>query len=505
MSMFTIPELAEQMEFRFRLIEGNPSPHYKTLGLCQLVLEDYLSIKQGRPEPVIDSVLVYFPNRHRHRRRDRISQTHTADTVIPSGPAMHQSADSATSTEDLDCRHGEGLAGFFQRWTSCRNHYGPAIDLDWDPYHLSSSPTLLSQDSATLQKLCIRFAAAPGFPTGTELCITFEDLRSSSGTIPNVNYPQSQWLNEFLRRCSNLEGLQELFTAGIPARTSVLKTGLYNLDSIAIGEYIDDEDLAPMLSALSYRQWRSISLVEAGPLTVEPAMTHCSMLEALELTLASGITIKHMHQTLTISPRLQSLITLAADHQVFTWTGEEIHIMADDFIDEDPSTSSLKPWACESTLKMFRAKVSGIPRPDITRTFHGRAIENKARLIQQEAYPGQSQELQQRVYGRLGRLTRLEQLELGNEDRNFYDEHHDYSASKTEDDKDAQYTCLEMNLTSGLQMLGGLKNLGMLSVERMMTRIGINEVQWMKQAWPRLEAIRGLDVSDERKAMAEKW
>ncbi|KAF9944865.1 hypothetical protein BGZ72_001885, partial [Mortierella alpina] len=55
-----------------------------------------------------------------------------------------------------------------------------------------------------------------------------------------------------------------------------------------------------------------------------------------------------------------------------------------------------------------------------------------------------------------------------------------------------QYECLEMTLESGLMNLHGLKKLQVLDVQGMAQRIGVDEVQWMTEHWPKLRAIYGL-------------
>jgi hypothetical protein len=67
-----------------------------------------------------------------------------------------------------------------------------------------------------------------------------------------------------------------------------------------------------------------------------------------------------------------------------------------------------------------------------------------------------------------------------------------------------QYSCLDMTLRSGLLLLEGWKDMRVLSVVRMDTRIGIEEVQWMQQTWVKLRAICGLNFEGEEKE-AGKW
>ncbi|KAG0312061.1 hypothetical protein BGZ97_011466 [Linnemannia gamsii] len=285
------------------------------------------------------------------------------------------------------------------------------------------------------------------------------------------------------------EGLKE-YTNIYPPSWSQFLNGLPNLNTIEIDDWhhcVSDKDRAAMFSA-DHKGWRSVSLYELGPLTAEALTNHCSTLETLDLRMATGLTSALMLQILSSSPRLHTFRTLIDDyaHDNKYWNKEETYISAVDFIDADPVSNTFKPWACESTLKIFRAKISGIPRPDIKITFGGHDLEEG--MVLEEVYHGQSQDIQSRVYDRLARLTRLENLELGNEDRDlkseiFYD---DYCEG---DERFQQYECLSMTLESGLWRLEGLKDLRVLSVVRMEERIGDDEKQWMKQHWPKIERI----------------
>ncbi|KAK5817037.1 hypothetical protein F5H01DRAFT_342284 [Linnemannia elongata] len=329
-------------------------------------------------------------------------------------------------------------------------------------------------------------------------------------------YPPS-W-PRFLRRCTNLETLvvtsidqtwiqaleacvhlrkleiQAPCEDSLQVLTTALKTGLPNLDSIYINDQYfvtTDEDKAAMLST-GLQGWRSITLQDAGPFTIEAVMKHCSTLENLSLRMALGLTSAHVVKILSSSPNLQSLITLAEDDYTnFKFRNNETtYISAKDFIDADPSSEFLKPWACESSLRILRAKIGGIPRPDITRTCTDRPLRDG--MVIQGSYPAQSREIQGRILDRLARMTRLERLELGNEDRALDSEERRRMPTTfltAMDGLEFQYDCLEMSLGSGLWKLEGLKELRVLGVVRMATRIGEEEERWMKECWPKLELM----------------
>lgn len=67
------------------------------------------------------------------------------------------------------------------------------------------------------------------------------------------------------------------------------------------------------------------------------------------------------------------------------------------------------------------------------------------------------------------------------------------------------YDCLEMSLRSGLRLLEGLKELKALSVMRMTTVIGVEEVQWMVQNWPKLRRVDGLSFEETGEEAALRW
>jgi hypothetical protein len=127
---------------------------------------------------------------------------------------------------------------------------------------------------------------------------------------------------------------------------------------------------------------------------------HFYSLEILEVDGCFSLKGDYLVQVLSSCTNLHTL------SNIFLLSGRLRHptIGAENFIDMDPATGSLKPWHCEKTLKVFGVTVTGIPRPDL-----------KEDNVFVEAYPGQSQELHAQVYDRLARLTNLETLWSGNQ------------------------------------------------------------------------------------------
>lgn len=137
--------------------------------------------------------------------------------------------------------------------------------------------------------------------------------------------------------------------------------------------------------------WRSVNIPFAGQNLIDALVRRYSTLDEIEMRCARGMMSRQIHQLLSTSPHFIKVVTLAADQ---TFSAEKTHISAHDFIDLDPISNILNPWPCASTLKVFRARISGIPRPGITR-------------LAEERYPRQRYDLQDRVYERLARFTQL--------------------------------------------------------------------------------------------------
>ncbi|KAG0246480.1 hypothetical protein B0O80DRAFT_454130 [Mortierella sp. GBAus27b] len=178
-------------------------------------------------------------------------------------------------------------------------------------------------------------------------------------------------------------------------------------------------------------------------------MKHCPTLEKLEIHKCHGFTINDAVQVLATSPNLCTLIDLDSTE----WDCVDLQV----FVNADPETHSLVPWACESSLKELRITIPSILGPGVAKAM--------------KKYSGQRLEIQGRVYDRIARLQNLETLWLGCPGR-----------------KD----CLEMSLDSGLDKLSGLKKLQVLNVSNLVAKIDVQEIQWMTEQWPRLHTVHGV-------------
>ncbi|KAF9131568.1 hypothetical protein BGW39_001617 [Mortierella sp. 14UC] len=172
----------------------------------------------------------------------------------------------------------------------------------------------------------------------------------------------------------------------------------------------------------------------------------------------------------------------------------EGELYVEDFVDMDPVTGALRPWKCEASLRVFRVKVSGIP-------FQAPSFYQDQEQKQEEIQD-QEHDLQRRVFQRLSRFQRLEDLALGH----FHENYTPIDGSQVNADDNTTYydqpygqTGWDFSLHSGLGLLGGLKEMRRFS--KKMTppsTVGVDEVKWMVSQWPKLESIRGLVASPEK-------
>ncbi|KAG0243464.1 hypothetical protein BGX31_010657 [Mortierella sp. GBA43] len=223
--------------------------------------------------------------------------------------------------------------------------------------------------------------------------------------------------------------------------------------------------------------WKLQDILDRCSSVLKVLRKHFSTLTELSVSGCSGDIGGSFVQALASGPSLHTMATF----NVSDYEGVYPRIDAKAFIDRNPINGSFQTWQCETSLRVLMIKINGIPRPDL----QGRTIR--------EIYQGQGREIQGQVYDRLARLTNLETLWLGHLSSNML------SSALVEADK---VSCLELSLESGLWRLGSLKSLKELSVSRMKTRIGVKEVQWMVEHWPKLRVIHGLDNTGDAKKAA---
>ncbi|KAG0229388.1 hypothetical protein B0O80DRAFT_497542 [Mortierella sp. GBAus27b] len=284
-------------------------------------------------------------------------------------------------------------------------------------------------------------------------------------------------------RCSHVNTLDITLvdTRSIQDLVEAIRTYMPNLDTIRLRMYmgldqLNDEQTATVLSS-SRLGWKTVEMkyVTIMKSSLEALANHFPTLVELNVDGYSGFSGESVVQVLSSCPNLRSLVTICNGD--FLSQTKFLAVDAKVFIDQDPSTGSLKTWPCETSLRVLKVKIGNIPRPDLG-----------LRNTMEEAYPGQGREIQTLVYERLGRLTGLQTLWLGHEvwhGRWFLHER-----------QSPQMNCLEMSLESGLGRLSGLHEMKELGVSDMRMNMGIGVIRWMMKHWPNLEYVYGIDMED---------
>ncbi|KAK3811091.1 MAG: hypothetical protein J3Q66DRAFT_404481 [Benniella sp.] len=285
------------------------------------------------------------------------------------------------------------------------------------------------------------------------------------------------------KRCGQVNHLRvHKIDKSTPSLVQAMLAHMPNLQKITVGDssslrgmpYVNaemEDDVVAALLSGSCHGWKSISIrgtVNFGQESMNTLAMHYSTLEEFYIDDHCDMPSSDLVQVLRSCPRLHTL-------SYADWPIDCSTVNGSTFVDLDPDTGLLKPWLCEGSLKSLAVKIYGIPRLD----------SEEESSLNVEGYPGQGREVQSQVYDRLGRLTSLETLRLGDEYGIF------------------QSDCLEMSLESGLDKLSGLRSLKELNVGKMAIKIGTQEVQWMVENWPKFSVIRGLD--EDRDVEAVKW
>lgn len=313
-----------------------------------------------------------------------------------------------------------------------------------------------------------------------------------SGTGPLV------WL-PLLRRCSALRDLSvDLFTdSSLVQLASTLGQCCPRVSEMTvkcmIGSPQEDSRIADLIqSSLSWKRLSMSFIHGFGPLSTAALVKHSHTLETLVLEECDGFTSDDIQMVLSSCPNLRTFQAMTSNGSHFSST---VYLDANEMVDAS--------WACHR-LENLKLVITGIARPDLKVDQYGQALTGP---LHDGTITGF--ELQRIVYQQLGQLTRLQELWLGH-DKQDLDDEENYHATEVDGhwrfiDPEEQFECLEFSLRSGLDLLGGLKDLRVLNVDRMKTRIGLSEVQWIASHWPKLEKITGLVVQNEQVPKHVQW
>ncbi|KAF9913420.1 hypothetical protein BX616_010058 [Lobosporangium transversale] len=154
-------------------------------------------------------------------------------------------------------------------------------------------------------------------------------------------------------------------------------------------------------------------------------------------------------------------------------------------------------WVFIPTLKVLRICIGGFYRPTLDNRHSTTIYPFNPRIKD----PIMSRDIEIRVCQILGSFSALEELHLGLDEA-------DGPYCIGDPSMMFQNTSLALSLDHGLWAMSGLKQLKVLKVTRMDHRIGLEEIQWMCEHWPRLDIVHGLlrqMSTKESIGLQERW
>ncbi|KAI7826111.1 hypothetical protein BC939DRAFT_502061 [Gamsiella multidivaricata] len=258
-----------------------------------------------------------------------------------------------------------------------------------------------------------------------------------------------------------------------------------------------------MCCVLNGASWRTIVLrgfYHFNSTCMETLLEKAATVEVLDLGIHAGaLRSEEIQQFLMIAPRLRIL------------SGEGLYFLARFAVQQ--------PWACVETLEMFRCQIL-LEAPLIDSSIEPIRLANPDEAEQEDVAVPSPEELQRRVMEQLGRCYQLQELDLSHWTPDNYEirgpyglvrstpgimamTHNDYVSVNANVrlpwTMKCQSQCLKFTFETGLQELEGLKKLRKVNLTGLRHRISVDELKWMREAWPQLEQFEGLISDGEKK------
>ncbi|KAF9383078.1 hypothetical protein CPB97_006765 [Podila verticillata] len=246
-----------------------------------------------------------------------------------------------------------------------------------------------------------------------------------------------------------------------------LDTVIFGNSKVTMGDYHlnDDKVMLVIVAIAATNGWKAIhcgSVARVGIQAIHNVVQNHAALEefsATRIDVPVGIS--------AILKFCEKLRTCKAIDEAVSGRGLSPKVPATDFHDWDKKTKALHPWACKDTLDTLAI--------NITRRDQFGELEDDVRFHR----------TQQRVCERLGTFVNLKVLQL---------------APKAYRDE-GQDECLYLTLETGLDKMAQLEKLEELYIANMDHRVGLQEVKWMVEHWPKLWKFCGLEAH----TAASKW
>ncbi|KAF9273155.1 hypothetical protein BGZ74_004892 [Mortierella antarctica] len=211
-----------------------------------------------------------------------------------------------------------------------------------------------------------------------------------------------------------------------------------------------------------------------APATLIGIVDNCPQIEILDVSLAQKG-----------SSAVAYVLTKCSKLKSFVGKGHMI---------DAPQVVEGSAWVCRD-IERLHLEVQGIPRI-------GGAANGQVRKESLAFDISKARELSVGVYERIGQLTKLRELDLGGYthlperlERTLVGGYRSFESTFEWVNHVHPFlnNSLELSLASGLDRLAGLKNLRQIGVQELDLCIGQEELEWMKEHWPRLESWIGLE------------
>lgn len=302
-----------------------------------------------------------------------------------------------------------------------------------------------------------------------------------------------------MSRSKNLEALQIQY-AGLLRRAmeiaATLRLHCPRLVELHLLSYSGhtDEAMQTLLGATTFG-WRTLGLPYTpklnsvvGPAVAAKMLDHASTLENVRLDGYPALSSEFLQRLLCSAPNLKRFDVIARDRSYWNERG----------LNAEHIVSSSQDWVC-LFLESFKCRIGNIPRPDVTKRTNGRPFSNDDPM--HSGSMEDSRAVQRAIYRQLGRLTKLKTLILGRDDVDYdqdvemyesYSEGEYFGGGSTVQ-AGYQYECLDMTIESGMDLMGGLKDLRHLELDAMAVGVDLKawigaegDLVWMKENWPKL-------------------
>ncbi|KAF9349687.1 hypothetical protein BGX26_012056 [Mortierella sp. AD094] len=299
--------------------------------------------------------------------------------------------------------------------------------------------------------------------------------------------------SQFLARCSYLEELTLGYYGSMDSMpflnmgwlSSAIRNSFLGLQELNLrGSYWPDEQYALVIGACSGLLSIVVPGVASfGRLAVEALLRHAPNLERVAIDGSKQVTSKYVQLLLTRAPHLLEFVSMVTHESQFA---RSVHLNAS-FLVLWPN-----PWICMNLviLKLLGALIhleelwlgpqywiygpiedSDIDSDDDEDGSPGWS-EGESNSEYVESEPGEDSDYEENVESEPG-----EDFE--------YEEYVPPVPGFQED-------CLQLSLSTGLDLMINLKAMRILSIHSMAHCVRLPEVQWMCDQWPKLQATKGL-------------